>query len=184
MKSTALAFLIIILLISACSPGVSPTPAPVEVDTPYPAPGTPFVYVPAYPMDDPSVQFPDVPFVIPSPESGRGVIVGHVVDRNTGEDLSFQTIYLASKIPFSDGEGYSIAIQERSSPNTMSDKQGRFAIGEIQPGEYFIMIWTPMDASVVIDPKTGSEMEIIIEAGQVLDVGTVGAVDPLKVHTP
>jgi hypothetical protein len=197
MKIISLAILILMVALSACSPAApqiaepttaapiaTPPPAveveePEPVPYPYPGPPTPFFYTHPYPMEEQVVQYPDVPFITPAPSSGKGVLVGHVVDRETGENLAYQTVYLGYKIFFTDGN-YSLAVQENSSPKTMADKEGRFAIGDIEPGEYVISIWTPMDASFVMDPATDKEMEIVIEAGEILDIGTILAVDPLK----
>ena len=72
-----------------------------------------------------------------------------------------------------DGEEYVLSIHRNTSPHGVTDLAGRFAIGDVEPETYFIMHWNPFDARSVIDDETGRELEVIVTAGEVTDVGEV-----------
>jgi hypothetical protein len=207
MKKLYLVTLILVLLLSACGratpaptqeismpveqPQTPPTPAVQVTETeaaaeevpypyPFPTPIVPYVYEAPYAL--PPTPVPpglDIVYVEPSHGADTGAVKGILIDEDTGEPLSFQAVYLGTKVLMAVGDGFTITVQERTSPQTMSDAEGRFGIGDVPPGPYFVLIWTPFDASIIIDPETGREMEITIEAGQTLDLGELKGINPL-----
>jgi hypothetical protein len=150
--------------------------------TPYPAP-TEYVYetatLPSYPVPRSGTSaFTPQTFDVPEPTADKGVVTGTMLDLNTGEPMRFVWIYLGKKIFLTPGPGYNYALQEKSSPHTQSDENGRFAIGDVPPGNYLLMIFTPRSASVVMVPNTDREQEVVVEAGETNDVGEVKALPP------
>jgi hypothetical protein len=101
-----------------------------------------------------------------------------MLDLNTGEPMRFVHVYLGKKIFLTPGPGYNYGLQEKSSPHTQTDENGRFAIGDVPPGTYLLMIFTPRSASVVMEPNTDREMDVVVEAGETHDVGEVKALPP------
>lgn len=184
-KRLLISTLILLFVLNACRP--TPTTEPtVAVKTestqsvPYPGPGVPAQSSGTpYPMP-PTETLPveNIILMIPTPGAGTGVVIGQLLNNKTKEPLKFQSIYLAVKIYLTPGPSYSIGVQEKSSPHTMSDKEGRFAIGNVPPGSYLVMVWTPWQASVVIDPNTNTDLEITVRAGQTVDIGQLEAADP------
>jgi len=121
-----------------------------------------------------------VVYAVPSPDQNTGVVIGKIFDEATKKPLGGYTIYLASIIWMTPEPAYSYGVQENSSPHTLADEQGRFAIGNVPPGNYIVMVWTPFSASVIMDPRTGKELDVRVEAGKILDLGDIEGIDPFN----
>ncbi len=189
-RSLLLFFIAIIFLISGCRPAGGETPQATQADAvtvaspqpttgaveqpastepyPYPAPPTYIAATPrSYPAPDNVTIIPPTPFTIPEPGADTGVVTGVLVDVETGEPMEYQTVYLGFKIYLTPGPGYSYGLQENTSPHSLTTPEGEFAIGNVPPGEYIIMIFTPFGASVVMQPNSDRELEVIVVAGEV-----------------
>jgi hypothetical protein len=186
-------FVALILLASACSGPVEENPTPVSASTPTSmqvAEDTPG----AYPLPEryvsPTLSYPlpptEVPvyanseFTIPEPDDDSGVVIGQLIDIDTNEFLAGQSVYLGQKIFHTPGPDYSIGVQEMSSPHTIANSEGRFALGDVEPGEYVILVWTPFNAYIITDPITNIEVEVRVNAGETLDLGVLMAKNPLE----
>jgi len=200
-RSLPLLLIILILIITGCRPAggeppeatqdnpveiVSPQPTAEEVELPappgaypYPAPPT---YIPTpprtYPAPDNVTIIPPTPFTVPEPGSDTGVVTGILVDVETGEPMAYQSVYLGFKIYLTPGPGYSYGLQEVTSPHSLTTPEGEFAIGDVLPGEYIVMIFTPFGASVVMQPNSDRELEVVVAAGELVDLGTLEALKP------
>jgi len=113
--------------------------------------------------------------VVPTADKDTGVVTGQISFTGTDKPASLQTVYLGYKMLLTPGPDYTIGMTQQGSPHSVTDRQGSFAIGDVPPGNYLILIWSPMGASPVIDSNTGKEMEIVVKAGEVLDIGQVQA---------
>jgi len=163
-----------------------PYPAPDEepatqVDGAYPPP--PPTRVSPYPETpqseaSPSAEIEAGPFTIPEPGEDSGVVVGQMFRYGTDEPLGGYTIYLAELLPLDPGDGYLVSLQQGKSPNAKSYPDGMFAIGDVPPGTYTIVLWTPFDANSVKDEETGMEIQIDVEAGKTLELGPLEIVWP------
>jgi hypothetical protein len=183
---------VLILLISACSGPIeenptqisvpTPTYMQVEVETPsaYPLPER---YIPptlSYPLPPTEVPlYENSEFTIPMPDSESGVVIGQLIDIDTNEFLSSQSVYLGQKIFHTPGPDFSIGVQEMSSPHTISNIEGRFALAGVEPGTYVVMVWTPFNAYIISDPYTTLELEVTVNAGETIDLGMLMAKNPL-----
>jgi hypothetical protein len=180
--------LVVVLLLGACSQSeIKTAPAPEKGSTPeaypypYPQSALPSGGGPtSYPFPIPDQPTPDVVYVEPTPGSDTGVIIGRLVDLMTEAPLPFLSVYAGTIIPFAKGEGFSVGVQEKSSPHTMSDIEGRFALGNVPPGTYVLLVWTPFSSYMITQPGSKDLMEITVEAGKTLDIGVVKALDPMK----
>ena len=171
---------------AATQPAVSPTQtAPVEAAsqdaTPYPAPTQ---YSSPTPVSYPNPQatlpgYIPPPFVVPTPSEGNGVVVGQMIDANTGEPMAYVYVYLGKKILLTPGPGYTYGLQEKSSPHIQTNDQGQFAISDVEPGSYLVMIFTPRSVSVVMQPNSDKELEVNVAAGDTLELGELQAVPPV-----
>ncbi len=131
---------------------------------------------PEYPMPSPVIVTPagtPPPFVLPTPEQDTGVVTGQLLASESGEPIEAQTVYLGSIIELDPGPGYILSLNEQKSPHVDTTTDGFFAFGQVPPGTYVLIVWTPFDARSVIDPVLGTEMEIIVTAGQTTDLGVV-----------
>lgn len=158
----------------------SPYPEPsseqaLTVNTPsaYPGPREiPDRINPEYP--DPVATTPpptSVPVVVPTPGAETGVVTGQLLSLDSKEPLQQQSIYLGQMVFLTPGPGYTLHIQEKSSPHSITDNEGRFAIGDVPPGSYVLFVWTPFNASTLTDEKSGQPREIKVQAGQTIDIG-------------
>lgn len=198
-KRTFLFFLLFTLAITGCStppktqeanqsaypPAASDPSSGTSAQTdangyPSPAQERPTQYAAAYPTTEPTPHpMKLTPVVVPTPDANTGVITGIVFNKDTkGAPLQFSTVKVGIKLFLTPGPGYTYGIAENASPEGLSDANGKFAISNVKPGTYLLFIWSPQAASVIIDPKTGKELEINVEAGKVIDVGEVEAPKP------
>jgi len=135
-----------------------------------------------YPMNTPvEIAEPTSgPLIVPTPGSDSGVIIGILLDEADNTAIANQTIFLGDVIYPSVGSGFSIGIDQSKSPTTVTNQDGEFAIGSVPPGEYVIMVWTPVMSSAVLDPGTNEPMVIVIMANQTFDIGSLKVANPLR----
>lgn len=201
-KSVLVFLLLLTLTLGACRRAGADTPAPTQTEArltaEIQAPGTPEVQASSpqpypYPSPEPFVtrtprSYPApqenvsiataTPLVVPTASADSGVVTGKLINLETGEPIAFQSVYLGTKNYLTPGPGYTYTLQENSSPHTLSDENGMFAIGAVPPGEYILMIFTPFGATVVMQPNSDRELDVVIKAGEVLDLGTMEALEP------
>lgn len=179
-------FLMAAVLLAGCSASGTETPYPSPESSAYPYPGA----LPAtelilptrdasYPAPPPTPTF-GVPYEVPEVAADKGVVIGRLVDINTDEPLAYQKVYLGFKIPLTPGPGVNYGLQELSSPQTITDEQGRFAIGDIEPGSYIVIAFHPAAISVVLMPNSDLELDVVVSAGQFQDLGDLAVEPPYK----
>jgi hypothetical protein len=63
-----------------------------------------------------------------------------------------------------------------NSPKAIISNDGRFLAVNIPPGEYVLVLWTPVEARFVPDPtNTANELIVTVISNQIIDIGTVQA---------
>lgn len=107
---------------------------------------------------------------IPEPSVDSGVLYGEVQSIMQGEPLRYTKIYLATKIFDDSGESYILSIKENSSPNTQTIYTGEFVIKNIPPGDYILVIVTPINTMPVLD-ESSDQIEISIVGGVSINLG-------------
>lgn len=185
MTSKLVRLLLLAVVLTACS--AIPTASP-STTSPSSAQGTEIpilkpLAIGEYPYpfevtEPPLPEYLQTPVQIPTPGKDTGVVTGSLKNIEDGEPLKFQTIYLGKKVYLTPPPDYTYHIYQNTSPKTMSDLNGDFAIGEVPEGEYIIMVWTPFGAYVVMDK--GTELMANVKPGQVLNLGVLEAIDPMK----
>jgi hypothetical protein len=190
-KKIVVMVLALAVWLSACTPDAQPAtyPAPTageQTTDAYPRP-TVELYVPPEPQTYPApagdVPLP-TPFTIPEPGANTGVVTGRVLDVDSGGALGNLEVYLGYKNYLTPepgapaGAAYTYEIQRNSSPHIFADEQGRFALGEVPPGEYILIVFTPNSISVAFEQNSDMELAVIVEAGKVLDLGDVPVTNP------
>jgi hypothetical protein len=117
------------------------------------------------------------PSALPSPQSGKGTVIGQFVDRASGEPVADKVIYLGELTAFEeqDGEAPSsfVMMVPSQSPSASTDQDGHFAFVDVDPGTYVFVLWTPVDSWVVVDPETEENILVTVQPGEVLDMGVV-----------
>jgi hypothetical protein len=182
----SMALLMAAMFLAACSSSSSETPYPSPESNaypyPYPMPMTELILPTkdaSYPAPPPTPTF-GVPYEVPEVTADKGAVIGKLVDINTGEPLAYQKVYLGFKIPLTPGPGVNYGLQELSSPQTITDEQGRFAIGDIEPGSYIVIAFHPAAISVVMQPNSDLELDVVVSAGELQDLGTLEVQPPYK----
>lgn len=111
------------------------------------------------------------PPTIPTPAVSTGVIAGRIVSATTGSPLASYALYLGEILPLEPGPEYLVTLQVETSPRTTTDSQGYFAMGDIEPGIYPLIIWTPFKSLVIPDTSGEKELQVLITAEKITDVG-------------
>jgi hypothetical protein len=117
------------------------------------------------------------PIVIPTPNADSGVVHGMIYSLTNDEPISYTKIYLATKIPVDPGDEYMVSIQENSSPHAQSNSNGEFVITDIEPGEYILVLVTPISTLPILDINN-EQIEFSIEAGELIDFNDIYAYWP------
>lgn len=113
-------------------------------------------------------------FVIPRPDENNGVVVGQLVMHGSSALLVGLPVYLGQLLPMDPEPAYLVTVQEKSSPHTTSDGDGRFALSAA-PGDYVFMIWTQIHSRVLLNPATNKVLEVSVKAGETTNVGEIEA---------
>ena len=126
----------------------------------------------------PATESREGPPEIPTPGKNSGVVAGRVVSVTTGAPLVSLAVYLGEFLPLQPGSDYLVTLQVETSPHTTTDNQGYFALGDIEPGSYPLVIWTPFKSLVVSDSTGEEELQVAVKAGELTNLGE------LKVQWP
>jgi hypothetical protein len=154
---------------------------------PYPDPGSGAAFVPPptitgsvpYPgpgdaTSTPQNQAVPTEIVVPTASAGLGIVTGIMRTPDANGEPYLATLYLASTVQASD-PNYPplIAFSEADDPKAVQDASGRFLFIDVEPGEYALLIWTPVGNTVIEDPETEQYFVFTVEAGKVLDLGVI-----------
>lgn len=161
-KLFGLGLFISLIILTGCAvqpvPGVSPLSSPVV-------------------SASPSVQLtPTLPSLN---DQNRGGVVGQIVLKDTKGPLPGVAVYLGDYLAVQSNQQssqstFAITIQQNSSPHTSTDENGYFAIVNVTPGKYALVLWTPLSSSVIADPQQPTkELQVVIEPGKVINLGEI-----------
>lgn len=148
------------------------SPYPIE---PPPIPIDSITSDKSYPIE---TQQPDQPGstnvldITPIRQSDFGVVLGNLLSLLDKKPLSGVKIYAAEKVPIRPGDGYVITLQEKSSPQAVTNVNGQFVIESIPPNEYVLMFITPFSNHTVLD-ASNEEIHLSILGGDLFDLGRV-----------
>jgi hypothetical protein len=200
-KLWIIALLAVALVLVGCSAGspATGTPESAAADEPsaveqvaesisgedYPAPpqGAPTL---PYPEADPRETIQETPSALPTlgplgePAAGKGHVTGQIMRESSirpREPLAGWTLFLAQVHLNVSGQISPVAsVIEGMAPETVTDRDGRYAFLDIEPGLYALVIKHPLTIVLAHDIET--EMDIVVEvvAGEV-------TVEPLTVVT-
>lgn len=163
LRRSALMFLSSLLLVATISACTQIQPLPLE------SPLTAVLSPLSPPGVIPLVNMPEVD--IPKGGKESGVIVARVYSSILNDYLAGIPVYLADILPLSPGDGYLITFKEQESIHIQSDTNGYLVFDNVPPGEYGLIVFSPLKSSVISDPNGEQELRIRVEAGQVLNLG-------------
>ena len=147
-------------------PGAATVPGEVDFGS-YPAPQAPE-------QIDPRTRFPQGPLTIPPAKADTGVVRGRLIVADVAVELALFTedIYLAPVI-YMEGEIRLpfLSLDESLDPKAaLRSSDNEFVFTDVPPGEYGIIIHSPVSDTVVPDVEYGF-LIIEVVAGKVLDLG-------------
>ncbi len=188
LKHKPAAWLLLIVLISgilsSCKNTTEITPEPENSEPyPYPAASTNEVTITtiestkrAYPIEEATaVLVTPIPAsaVVPTPGKDTGVVTGRLIFTGTDKPVQENMVYLGFKIYLTPGPDYTFGLTQNNSPHVATDPNGRFILGDVPPGTYFVVLWSLSGASLATLPGKTESLEITVKPGEVLDLGTL-----------
>ena len=181
MKHSRLLFLFLILLISACSIGISsPNTMPAhpeksKSETAYPINNLQSSEsVNAYPQPtEIDILHPDK-IEIPNPSANNGVVTGKILIQGTNEPY-LNSFLILGEVSEADQPGFPplVGYSLDSNPRAVQAKDGTFVFDKIKPGKYGIVLWSPLSTFLLSDPQTGETILVMVNAGKITDLGTI-----------
>lgn len=110
------------------------------------------------------------PTELPQPEAGKASLVGQIT--KDGKPYSNTTVRLAEVFRNSDNEA-AFALNEATSPSTISDSQGYYLFANVNAGEYVIVVGS-LNTNYQIDSDSNSVAVVRkLEPDKILQVETI-----------
>ena len=116
------------------------------------------------------------PIAEPTVTDETGGVMGTlIVVKPTGEVLPVNQQFLAlGEIILDDaGEERFAGYSASTAPRELTNEFGQFAIGDVEPGRYVLVLDVVVSAFLLNDPETGQGRVVEILPGEVLDLGTL-----------
>ena len=110
---------------------------------------------------------------IPTPSKGKATIVGVLQREGNNAPVSEVDVYLTTFIRTAEGKEILAALDVASDPRAFTDQQGVFLFTEISPETYGLAVVCPTGSFLLREPDTGEELLITVQAGAVIDLGTL-----------
>ncbi len=118
------------------------------------------------------------PTAIPTPVPTKGAITGQLISRKSGSPIGGLIVYLGNISYLQPDSIPVITMRQQGSPHTMADESGHFAFLNVEPGTYALILWTPINSSVIDDPETGKAFLVTVEAGVITELGKITVILP------
>jgi len=110
------------------------------------------------------------PTELPQPEAGKASLVGQIT--KDGKPYSNTTVRLAEVFRNTDNEA-AFALNEATSPSTISDSQGYYLFANVNAGEYVIVVGS-LNTNYQIDSDSNSVAVVRkLEPDKILQVETI-----------
>jgi hypothetical protein len=149
-------------IMTACDAKPDPASSPLKPDSTAPA----SVQSPvATPISAASLMSP-----IPTPTAGQGVVTGVLIDQRTGQPAVKTILYLE---PAMNHDVPSLLYGPLNyQPKTTSLGTGQFVITDVPPGEYVLVLYSPIDI-LFYQQADGSAVLVQVKPGEVTDLEKV-----------
>jgi hypothetical protein len=185
LRTFILLLLFTLVVLNACSGGDDPTPAPTSTpvaaeapevsetpeeeptegpESPLAAPESPLA-VPESPLDTPANR------AQPVTTATTGAVIGVVTVQS--RPVADMIVALAPVIQPEAGPPRATGYDPVNSPQTRSDSTGYFAVNEVEPGLYGVILDGIRSAVMLSDPETKESIIVEIKAGEVVDIGSL-----------
>ena len=115
---------------------------------------------------------------IPLPNDSSGIVTGKLIIESTNEPFLAPALYLGKIISINDANGIRtpvlLGISTDTDPKASQAKDGVFLFLSVEPGEYNLFIWSPMNLFPVDYYSTSEGRNgIIVKPGELTDLGTI-----------
>ncbi len=113
-----------------------------------------------------------LPNVIPTPATGKAVVVGILNNTKAGGTFASVKVFLAKIYYSADGTQAAFGLDIRTSPRAITAADGYFAFVDVEPGDYLLMVGDPTFAGTVkYADSAGNDIVLKLVAGQTRDLG-------------
>lgn len=115
---------------------------------------------------------PDLPGWDAEPSSGKATVRGYI--RITQSTVLLGELFLAKSVPTSEPGINLLELDEATTPRALIERDsGQFIFTDIEPGEYGLIVWEPMNSFPVNDPDTQQTLFFEVKAGEIVDLGVL-----------
>lgn len=115
---------------------------------------------------------PDLPGWDIRPDPGKGNIRGYIEIAQSSVLLG--ELFLAQSVPTSNPDINLLELDELVAPRAVIDRNSyQFLFTNIEPGEYGLIVWEPMNSFPVNDPSTQQTLFFEVKANEVVDLGVL-----------
>jgi hypothetical protein len=119
---------------------------------------------------------PATPLVIPTAAQDKGVVHGVLLEVDTKEPLSEAKgvdVFLGAILRSGDNGQSLASLDKLTAPRADPDANGRFAFADVPPGEYAVIVRSPISEVVARKLDQDGDVIVTVVAGQAIDLGEV-----------
>lgn len=106
---------------------------------------------------------------VTTPAQDVAAVTGVILSQENGQPLSGISVHLAQV--FRQGNEAAYILNTATSPSTVTDRAGQFAISNIPPREYVIVIGDPSARYAILTEPDGRAKVWSTQPGKILDIG-------------
>jgi hypothetical protein len=116
------------------------------------------------------------PRVIPTAAQDKGVVHGILLEVDTKQPLSEVKgvdVFLGAILRSGDNAQSLASLDKNTAPRADPDANGRFVFADVPPGEYALVVRSPVSEVVARKLDQSGDVIVTVVAGQALDLGEV-----------
>jgi len=157
-KLVALFSVLLVATLMACKPKSPLTDSPL---------------VPLSPLSTATPATSLAPTVAPTRSPSTGVVTGRLVVQTSLTPKPDVSLFLAEVIESSQDDFAVAALDEQNSPSAPTDTSGQFTFVNIEPGDYGLILQSPLETVLLKNIYTGKDIIVSVVADQTVDLGTI-----------
>ncbi len=170
---------------AAPTPGESPAAAPDQpaAESPLAAPNTsPLAQPNQSPLAQPPASPLGTPTAVPQVETepGTGAVTGVLLVQTdegikpvSGMIIAVANVLTNTELTNDAEAAAAFRYMQQDSPQTNTDEDGFFAIRDVPPGRYGLVLDLVMSSYILRQPGAGGDLVIAVEADEQVDLGTL-----------
>lgn len=115
---------------------------------------------------------PELPEILPTPQPSMGVVSGVILDDRTGAAPPEAAVYMGSVVTTDTGIRV-VRLERSEDPYAIPLADGFFLFPVVEPGEYGLILVHPDISFVVDDPDTGYSLIFTVEPDQRVELNRI-----------